>query len=268
MVYVYPLSFSEYLTAIGRDDLRVMLLENKGEPIAEPIHHLLNRELVNYTHLGGMPEVISDYLEFEDLQRCRDIQTDLLETFRSDFHKYARLHQIDYIRTVFESVPLQLGNKFKYSRVSQDIKSRELSAALDLLEMAGIIYKVCHSSANGIPLKAECNPRKFKVLFFDIGLAQRLLKLDHRPFLLDLDISKVNDGAIAEFLVGLELIGYQSFRERAELFYWHREAKSSNAEVDYVTAVGSRIVPVEVKSGTHGGMKSLHLFMDFKGRVQ
>jgi predicted AAA+ superfamily ATPase len=264
VVYVYPLSFSEYLGAAGKENLRQMLLENRNKPFPEPLHNQLSREVITYTLLGGMPEVIADYLEFGQLERCRDIQTDLLETYKSDFHKYARKHQIKYLEKVFDSVSLQMGNKFKYSNVSRDIKSRELGEALEMLEMAGVVYKVYHSSSNGIPLKAESDPKKFKVLFFDVGLAQRMLKLDFRSFLLNPDISKVNNGAIAELLAGLELIAYQNFRERAELFYWHREAKSSNAEVDYVTTIGSKIVPIEVKSGSKGSMKSLRAFIETK----
>ncbi|NIM15316.1 MAG: DUF4143 domain-containing protein [Candidatus Aminicenantes bacterium] len=129
---------------------------------------------------------------------------------------------------------------------------------------AGIVYKVYHSSSNGIPLKAESDPKKFKVLFFDIGLTLRLLKLDHRPLLLDPDITVINNGELAELLVGLELIAYRDFKEKAELYYWHREAKSSNAEVDYITNIGDKIVPVEVKSSGTGRMKSLNLFMEIK----
>lgn len=264
-IYMYPLSFSEYLAAAGKHNLREMLMENRLEPIAEPIHNQLTREIRNYTILGGMPEVVADFLEFGELERCKDLQTGLLETYRNDFHKYARKHQVKYLQKVFDSVPLQLGNKFKYSHVSNDIKSRELGDALELLEMAGIVYKVYHSSSNGIPLKAESNLKKFKVLFFDVGLAQRLLRADHRPLLLNPDISQVKNGAVAELLAGIELVVYQSFKEKAELYYWHKESKSSNAEVDYVTAIGNRIIPVEVKSGSSGSMKSLRTFIDTKG---
>jgi hypothetical protein len=263
-VYVYPLSFAEYLTAIGKENLRDMLMENDSLSIPEPIHNQLLREIRNYTLLGGMPEVISDYRETGDFLNCMDIQTVLLETYRNDFIKYAKKHQVKYLRTIFDAVPLQLGHKFKYVNVSRDIKSRELSDALELLEMAGIVYKVYHSSSNGIPLKAESDPKKFKVLFFDIGLTLRLLKLDHRPLILNPDITVINNGELAELLVGLELIAYRDFKERAELYYWHREAKSSNAEVDYVTNIGDKIVPVEVKSSGTGRMKSLNLFMEIK----
>lgn len=265
-IYMYPLSFSEYLTAAGKNNLREMLLETPFEPLAPPIHNQLIQEVRNYTLLGGMPEVVASFLEDENLERCQNIQTDLLETYRKDFHKYAKKHQVKYLEKVFDAVPMQLGNKFKYSGVSNEIKSRELGDALDLLEMAGILYKIYHSSSNGIPLKAESDLKKFKVLFFDVGLAQRLLRVDHRTLLINPDISLVNNGAVAELLVGLELMAYGNFREKPELYYWHREARASNAEVDYVTAIGSKIVPIEVKSGSSsGGMKSLRSFMGLKG---
>ena len=264
IIYVYPMSFSEYLTAIGKNNLRLMLMENLFEPLPEAIHNQLTREIRNYSLLGGMPEVIADFIEYGKFERCQDLQTELIETYRSDFHKYAKKHQVKYLNRIFDSIPLQLGDKFKYSHVSRDIKSRELGDALELLEMAGLAYKVYHTSSNGIPLKSEIDLMKFKVLLFDMGLAQRLMKLDHRPLLLNPDISRVNDGAIAELFSGLEFIAYQNYRERPELYYWHREAKSSNAEVDYVTAIGNKVVPVEVKSGSSGTMKSLRLFMESK----
>lgn len=263
-IYMYPLSFSEYLSAAGKNNLREMLMGAPFEPLAQALHNQLIREVRNYTLLGGMPEVAASFLEEDNLERCRDIQTDLLETYRKDFHKYAKKHQVKYLEKVFDAVPMQLGNKFKYSGVSNEIKSRELGDALDLLEMAGILYKIYHSSSNGIPLKAESDLKKFKVLFFDTGLAQRLLKVDHRTLLLNPDISLVNNGAVAELLVGLELMAYQNFRERPQLYYWHKEARASNAEVDYVTSIGSKIVPIEVKSGSSGSMKSLRAFMDLK----
>ena len=264
IIYVYPMSFSEYLTAIGKNNLRLMLKERRFEPLPEAIHNQLKREVRNYILLGGMPEVTADFIEYGEFERCQNLQTELIETYRSDFHKYAKKHQVKYLNRIFDSVPLQLGNKFKYSHVSRDIKSRELGDALELLEMAGLVYKVYHSSSNGLPLKSESDPLKFKVLFFDVGLAQRLMKLDHRPLLLNPDISQVNDGAIAELFTGLEFVAYQNYREKPELYYWHREARASNAELDYVTTVENKVVPVEVKRSSSGSMKSLKLFIEIK----
>ncbi|MCP5045797.1 MAG: AAA family ATPase, partial [bacterium] len=94
LMYVYPLSFSEYLAAVGKENQRRMLSDNRLKPLPEPIHNQLRREVGNYALLGGMPEVVADWLENGEMERCRDIQTDLLETYRSDFHKYAKKHQV------------------------------------------------------------------------------------------------------------------------------------------------------------------------------
>jgi predicted AAA+ superfamily ATPase len=263
-IYVYPLSFGEFLTASGNDSLRKMLLENGLNKIPNPFHEKLLKEVRDYTLTGGMPEVVDSFIKEGHFEDCLNIQTDILQTFRSDFNKYARKSQIKYLDQVFSSIPLQLGSKFKYSKITNDIKSVFFREALDLLEMAGIVYRVYHSSSNGIPLGAEVDNSKFKVLFFDVGLAQRLMNLDYRNFILKPDIFQINNGTIAELFTGLELVAYSNYREKANLHYWHREARSSNAEVDYTITLNSHIVPVEVKSGTTGRMKSLKIFMESK----
>ncbi|MBU4268653.1 MAG: AAA family ATPase [Acidobacteria bacterium] len=264
VIQVYPLSFAEFLEAGGNGRMRNMLLENRYVPLQKPFHEKLLSEVKNYCMTGGMPEVVQNHVNGAGLEKCLEIQSDMLHTLRTDFHKYARESQLKYMEQVFNSIPLQLGGKFKYSRISQDTRSKFYREALTLLEMAGLAYKVCHTSANGIPLGAEVNPDKFKVLLFDIGLAQRLMKLDYKSLLLKTDLMGVNHGTMAELFVGLELIAYVDFRQAPSLFYWHREAKSSNAEVDYVISSNERIIPVEVKSGTTGRMKSLRLFMEQK----
>lgn len=263
-LYVYPLSFAEYLTAKGNDSLRTMLRENDKATLHETFHLQLLQEVRDYTLIGGMPEVVKEYISTADLAECINIQSDILQTYIADFHKYAKKNQIKYLAKTFNAIPHQLGRKFKYSNIDKNIKSTVLGEALDLLEMAGVIYKVYHTSANGIPLGAEINPAKFKVLFFDIGLTQRILNLDYSQFLLDSDISQINNGTIAELFVGLELIAHTNPREKCSAYYWHREKRASNAEIDYIILLKNRIVPVEVKSGATGSMKSLKIFMESK----
>jgi predicted AAA+ superfamily ATPase len=135
---------------------------------------------------------------------------------------------------------------------------------VDLLEMAGLIYKVTHSSCNGLPIGAEANPKKVKLLIFDTGIYQRILGLDIASLLLKGDVEIVNKGNIAELFVGLEMIKSGDSYQRSALHYWHRESKSSQAEVDYVVQNQTSIVPVEVKAGTKGAMQSMYLFMDEK----
>jgi len=130
--------------------------------------------------------------------------------------------------------------------------------------MSGLIIPVTHSAANGIPLGAEIDIRKQKILLLDTGIFQRLLGLPLSDLLISDDFSMVNKGYIAEMFAGLEILKTASCYEQINLYYWHRESKSSNAEVDYVVQTGKNIIPIEVKSSTKGGMQSLRLFLEEK----
>ena len=263
-IYVYPLSFGEYLTASNNESLRKLINKDDFSTVPEPFHKKLLQEVRNYSIIGGMPEVVNKYISTSDFAECMNIQTDILQTYITDFKKYAKKSQINYLSKVFNSVVHQLGQKFKYKTVDKNIKSTTLGEALELLEMAGVIYKVYHTSSNGIPLGAEVNLSRFKTLFFDIGLTQRILNLDYSRFLLNPDIYQINKGTIAELFVGLEMIAYSNPREKTALYYWHRESRSSNAEVDYVSVFNGNVTPIEVKSGAVGSMKSIKIFIDSK----
>lgn len=130
--------------------------------------------------------------------------------------------------------------------------------------MAGLVVPVTHTSANGLPLGAGQNPKKRKMLIFDTGIYQRLLGLDISALVFEGDFQVANRGAIAELFVGLEMIKAASPYHSVSLFYWHREALNSSAEVDYLVQQGSGIVPVEVKSCNQGSMQSLFLFLKEK----
>ncbi len=130
--------------------------------------------------------------------------------------------------------------------------------------MAGLVIPVKHSSANGLPLGAESNPRKQKMMICDTGILQRILQLELNSMVLSDDFDTINKGNIAELFVGLEMQKYQSPYHRNELFYWHREAKSSNAEVDFLYTKNGDIFPVEIKSGKSGSMRSMYIFLEEK----
>ena len=180
--------------------------------------------------------------------------------YTDDFAKYRVKTSPLILDEVFKSIALQAGNKFKYSNISKD-KSSVYKTALDLLVKAGIAYKIYHTSARGLPLGAQIKNNKFKVIMFDTGIYQRISKLDLSSFaVLDYN-SLINKGALAELYVCNELISTGNIRIRSEIFYWHREARGSNAEVDYVISVAGKIIPIEVKAGTRGAMQSLHLLL-------
>ncbi len=258
-LYLYPLSFGEYLTAIERDDLRNELIENSHLDIA--FHKILLASLKNYLWLGGMPAVIDAWIKQEDAHVCQEIQDRIIIAYRDDFAKYARQNQIEYVNTLFDFIPTQLGKKFKFTNVDGDVSTYSLKKAFSLLEKAGIVHVCYHTSGHSYPLGAEKDDKKFKAFFLDVGLAQRILGLDLSKWVVaPLNLKTL--GGIAEQFVAEEFIAYAESHKPSSLYYWHRESRSSNAEVDFLCVKKGAIIPVEVKSGTQGGMKSLHSFME------
>lgn len=134
--------------------------------------------------------------------------------------------------------------------------------SLELLEKADIVHKITHSSGQGIPLAAAVKDEIFKVLFLDIALSQAILGVDRGSWLLEPEINFINKGALTEALVGQELLAYSPPDRQSRLFYWHREARSSNAEIDYLIQQGENLLPIEVKSGPTSGLKSLRFFLE------
>ncbi|OGO91391.1 MAG: hypothetical protein A3F10_07590 [Coxiella sp. RIFCSPHIGHO2_12_FULL_42_15] len=256
-LYLHPLSFGEYLEALGKTELRRYLL---NEPIEPAPHEKLLEELHHYCWLGGMPAVINAWREHQNAQYCQTIQDDILQAYRQDFEKYAKKHQTALVAQLFDQVGSQLGARFKYSKVNNSVRSQSLKEALNLLDKAGVVRIAYHTAAQGLPLSAEMDRQKFKVFFFDIGLLQRLQGLRLREWLLA-PLSVTYLGAMAEQLVAQEYIAYSNPAQPIALYYWQREAKQSNAEVDFIFSRENLIIPAEVKSGSRGRLKSLALFL-------
>lgn len=264
-VFMYPLSFDEYLIANGEEKL--LELKKKASPqkaLSFPIHEKLVTYLRKFLIIGGMPEVVKTYIDTKNIRECQLVLDDLLNSYYDDFSKYKERVPMLRIRDVFNSIAQQSGNKFVLKRASSDASHRQIKDALELLIMAGLAFQVYHTSGNGIPLGAEINNKKYKVLMLDNGLQQRILNLDLSERLTNSEFNIINKGNIAEQMVGLELIKGQPINIRPQLFYWHREAKSSNAEIDYLIQKTDTIVPIEVKSGTKGQMQSIYLFLNEK----
>jgi predicted AAA+ superfamily ATPase len=257
-LYLYPLSFGEFLDASGLEHLRKVATTMES---ADVVHEQLLERIKYYTCIGGMPAVVSTWLETEELALCQKMQQRVLRAYEQDFSKYATDRQIPHVRKVFSAIPNQLGQKFKYSQVDNSSTTYSLKLALDLLITAGVACPCYHSSANGLPLAAGMDPKKIKIFLFDIGLTQALLGLDLKDWLLS-DIDSGHLGDIAEQFVAQELIAYSPQDKKSELFYWQRESKNSSAEVDFVTIKKGNILPLEVKSGKGGSMKSLRLFLE------
>ena len=256
---MFPLSFAEFLSAAGEEPA----LQASGTPAATlspAVHEHLISLLRTYLLLGGMPAVIAEYLETGSVARANRIQTAITQTLRDDFGKYARASSHHHLDRVFLHAARLVGRKFMYSKVDPDSRSRDLRAAVELLQRAGIVHRVCSTSGAGLPLGAEADDRHYKLVMVDVGLMQNLCGATEQ--LLHGDPMRINDGAVAEQFVGQELLAHRSPYERPELFYWHRRKSSSSAEVDYLTAAAGRVIPIEVKSGKVGRLRSLAAFVE------
>jgi predicted AAA+ superfamily ATPase len=260
-LFMYPMTFSEYLIASGDERLeRFILNSSSSNPVEPVIHDKILYKLKIFQLIGGMPEVVRTYLEEKDFMLCQEVIDDILTTIKDDFAKYKEKFPVIRLEEVFDSIVYQSGNKFKYSNISPG-NPQVYKDALDLLVKAGLAYKVYHTAARGVPLSAQVNDKKFKVLILDTGIYQRVLGLDLSSYVISDFRTLINRGNLVELFVGLELIAHGSPRMHPKIHYWHREARSSNAEVDYVIAPKGKVVPIEVKSGSRGQMQSMHIFL-------
>ena len=261
-LFMFPMSFEEFLLAMNEEGL---LNEIRGSspqrPLSSPFHSRALDHLKTYLAIGGMPEAVSQFAESERIADCRDVLGDLLRTLRDDFAKYRKRCPASRLNDVLESVVFQAGGKFIHAKACHDTRTDSIKSALDLLVMAGLAYRIHHSDARGFPLGAQSNPKRFKAAVLDVGLHQRILGLDLAPLQVSRDFDVVNRGAVAEVFVAQELRAGGNPRDPRRLHYWHREARNSNAEVDYVIQHDKAILPIEVKAGGSGRMQSMRMFM-------
>jgi len=146
--------------------------------------------------------------------------------------------------------------------VSGDFRKRELDPCFNLLVKAGVLHPVYHTDAHGIPLGAEMDLNKFKTLFLDIGIAQALLGLDLKEWFLNPQRAFINQGQMVESFVGQEILAYTYTFKKNAMYYWQKDTRTSQAEVDYVVQLQDKIIPIEVKSGKTGSLKSLREYLN------
>lgn len=267
-IFMYPLSFEEFLMFQNYSALVEHLkLASPNYPLSDIFHKKLLQELRNFLILGGMPEVVTTWCKTHDYLKCTQIQNDLLLSYQDDFSKYRKRVPVSRIQEVFRSVAEQGQGKFVYKKVNPDIRSEQIKTALETLILAGLVYPVTHTAANGIPLGAEVREDYRRMIYFDTGLLQRQLGLKAENILVSDDFDVINKGAIAEVFVGLELIKSASCYEKNNLYCWHREQSGSNAEVDFVIQKYEEIIPIEVKSSKKGSMQSLRQFLTLKQKT-
>ena len=254
MVDMYPMSFGEYLLAIGEKGIYEIISAKPGL-VSEPIHEKLLLELRQYFAIGGMPACVSLFAEKGSLISVREIQHDLLTTYRQDFLKYTPHVNTHCLQDVFSATAQSIGQQISYTKLSATFTGPTNKKAFDLLTTARVVHKIAAVSPLALPLSGHKNSKKFKAIFLDIGLLTALNGIDTSY---TGDYHALFRGAMAEQFVGQELITSRS----REVFYWARQSSGSLAEIDFVTSNQNRIIPVEVKSGAAGKLKSLHILLN------
>lgn len=264
-MHLEPLSFEEFLQANGKNVLLDYLLDYQlNMEIPLPLHEQLFTYFKEYIIIGGMPAAVSIWIKNKSLQDVNQIHHDLIATYRDDIAKYRGRIPTERIDEVMMAVPKKLGEKFVYSKINPTIQISTIKQSLDLLCKARICHRIIGTSANGLPLGAETQDRNLKVIFLDVGLASATLGLSLNQIYSQNEIILINKGGIAEQLVGQLLRTIEPLYIEPSLYYWHRSEKGSSAEIDYIIQHQNQVIPIEVKAGTSGSLKSLHLFMRLK----
>jgi predicted AAA+ superfamily ATPase len=263
--YLEPLSFIEFLKAHKKEQVIDLIHNFTWETeINSVIHSQLMRLFKEYVYVGGLPEAVANWVEERSLDSLRDVHRDLLGSYRADFSKYSGKIAPEILNEVIDAIPLFLGKKFVYSLVDSTASSVKIKEALNLLCQARVGHKVKCSAANGVPLGAEIHAKALKAILLDVGLSSATLdlKLSTLEDIEELDM--VNKGGIAEQAVGQLLRTIDACNVEPALYYWVRHEPGSDAEIDYIIQHSTRVVPIEVKAGSTGSLKSLHMFMKLK----
>ena len=260
--YMYPLCFYEFLNAIN-EKLLVEFLKNYRiqQKIPQPIHNKLIELVRLYFFIGGMPEAVKVYAETKNLINTERIHESIIKSLEFDFAKYGTRSQQIIMTKLLKYIPKTAGQKFKYVNFDNSIRSDAIRKSLDLLRMSRIIHIIHNTKTTEIPLEYGVVEKVFKTLFLDIGLSNHILKLR----LTDLqNMSLSNEGSLAEQFIGQELLCLPPYFIESNIYYWMREKRNSAAEIDYVIQSGNQIIPIEVKAGKTGTLKSLQIYVTEK----
>lgn len=257
--YLYPLNFMEFCTALGETGLCDYISNfSPDKNFSATIHSKIADYLRLYFFIGGMPEAIQTYIDTGNLIEVEKVHSNILTSLQYDFAKYGTRKEQDFLKLSLHYVANNIGRKVKYVNIDRNVHSSQLKEALLKLEMSRVIHLVRKTKSVNPPITQFVDNDTFKPVFMDIGLANHLAQIrlaDIKNLCTDFE------GALAEQFVGQEFIASSPVFKETRLYYWIREAKNSNAEIDYLLQIENGIYPVEVKAGKTGTLKSLQVFL-------
>ena len=252
-----PLSFFEFLEALGEDNLLQLLKKNDFDMISV-FSSKLKELLKLYYYVGGMPEAVNSYAQNKDLKEVRKIQKRLLEAYEQDFSKHAPSNIVPRIRQLWNNIPTQLAKenkKFIYGLVREGARAREYEIALSWLIDCGLVYQINRVTTSKVPLSAYQDFNAFKLYLLDVGLLSAMSGIDAKTLLEGNDVFEEFKGSLTEQYVLCQL------KECTDLdvFYWSSDTGIS--ELDFITQIGKDNVPIEVKASENLQAKSLKTFV-------
>lgn len=265
-LHVGPLTFMEFLGALGEDRLQKILRNfHAGATIPAMAHERLLEKQREFLFVGGMPESVQVYQQTRSPLEVRTVHRSIVQTYQDDFAKYGKREKVHVLlHTIIDVMPKLVGRKIKYSAISSDHRSGEVKAAIDLLIKARLVLPCYHTDCSGLPLKAGRDDHIYKLYFLDVGLFNYVCGLEWAEITRLTERELIHEGGLAEQFVAQHLAYRIDGAEPPALFYWLRESRAANAEVDFVVAMQRTIVPIEVKSGKSGSLKSLQQLMGQK----
>lgn len=252
---IYPMNFSEFLLASNFRKASEICNSPIVE-VSETIHEFLLEQLKVYWLVGGMPECVKEYVSTKSIKAATGVQDEICKTYQFDFNKYKPQTDINCLNAVFSGIASTVGQQIKYTGLAKDFTIPTIKKAYESLVLARIAQKIKSVSSPGIPMEAMASEKKFKNLFLDIGLMNRVMGVDYNETLNHKNLLAIYKGQLAEQFVGQEMATVTN----KQLYYWARDAKNSNAEIDYLLPLKSGLVPIEVKDGPAGKLRSLQLY--------
>ena len=255
---LYPLSFTEFLCALGKENL-VDLLNSGDFSLANVFNNEYTDRLKEYYFVGGMPEAVANFVQENDYVTVREIQKKILLAYELDFSKHAPAIEVPRIRMLWNSVPSQLARenkKFIYGQVREGARAKDYELSLMWLSDCGLIHQINRVTKPHLPLKAYEDMKAFKIYMLDVGLLSCVTELDATTLLKGNTIFTEFKGALTEQYVCQQLKTLKS----VPTYYWTNDR--GNSEIDFLVQMSSAVVPIEVKATTNLQAKSLKVYRE------
>ncbi len=258
---LYPMTFYEFLKARGKEPLS-KLLKTPLDKLPNNIETYFEEDFNLYLIVGGMPECVAYFTETNDLIGLKQIQNDLLYTYEQDFKKYKPSISSDCLLDILDNSIKLMGNQVIYTKLSERFTNPTIKKGVEVLKTARLLHTISNVSVSSLPLTPS--GKQFKLFFLDVGLLLRKSNLEYQHLYVKRELSAAFQGMLAEQFVAQQLIAQQN----QQVFYWARTESGASSEIDFVTVQEGKIIPIEVKAGKSGSLKSLHYLLEHYPNIE